>query len=927
MNEIPFNSTNESPDDYAANAADDYSTESNEVPNDLPDFLADDNLPEKLAEESVQSNAVDPILDGLTDAQKQAVLCTEGPLLILAAAGSGKTRVITRRIAQIIKQGTPPWSILALTFTNKAAGEMRERVELQLCGQRPPEQLGPDGNPIKRPVDPRMRGLTITTFHSLCARLLRRYAERANIPGLKPDYTIYDSSDQMSTMKKVLKEMNLQTTNWPPRTVLSAISNAKNELQDAKTYEANAFDYYAKQIAKIYIKYEAKLNQAGAIDFDDLLLYMVRVLETNPEIRAELNSRWRYLMIDEYQDTNSVQFKITSLLAAAPPSLPGVDASSSLPNICVVGDPDQAIYGWRGADISNILDFEEHFPGAKAILLGENFRSTEYILAAADTLIKKNDKRRDKPLYTSSEGGEPITVIRVNNERHEGELVTDYFRRLHDEEQVAWKDMAVFYRTNALSRVIEDSMRQSGIPYKIARGTAFFEREEIKTALSYLRVVANQADAVSLLRVVNTPTRGIGKTTLDTIQGACIRANITLFEGLTRSKELGLTARATTSIDKFVTTINDWTGGGSFMGATVASSLHELVENVITESGLEKHYKKQAKASGAESDEERLDNLSELITSARDFEREYDPADDPAAFTDVESAQSGEVGKIPELLAMLRAYLESIALVADADAVDTGSGCVTLMTLHASKGLEFPAVAMIALEEGTLPHSRANESQAELEEERRLAFVGITRAMKHLQITSANRRTVRGMTERTIPSRFLEEIGTQGIIVSDRTDADFGASEYDDAFSSPRSASSSSAGSFRKGSFAQFSPSGPGSAKNKADLERIDRARDERLANVVPRKTMSHKAAPPRPSIASMGATGNANKSSSGSGSGSGNDATAAFPQGSIVRHPQFGEGTVMKTTAGSNARVIIEFKSVGRKTLVLEYARLKRVR
>ncbi|MCA9277092.1 MAG: UvrD-helicase domain-containing protein [Phycisphaerales bacterium] len=868
---------------------------------DLPDFLADDDLPSKLGGDS---GAPNPILDGLTDAQKSAVLHTEGPLLILAAAGSGKTRVITRRIAHLIEKGVPPWSILALTFTNKAAGEMRERVTVQIAGEQALEEGAPP--------DRRMRGLTITTFHSLCARLLRRYAERAQLPGLKPDYTIYDSSDQMSAMKRVLKEMNLQATNWPPRTVLSAISNAKNELQDAKTYEANAFDYYSKQIAKIYLRYEQTLRQAGAIDFDDLLLFTVKLLEQHEDIRAELTSRWRYLMIDEYQDTNSVQFRITSLLAAPPPPLPGMeDQAPEQPNICVVGDPDQAIYGWRGADISNILDFEEHFPGAQAILLGENFRSHAPILQAADTLIKKNEHRRDKPLYTSKEGGEPITVIRCNNERHEGELVADYFRKLHDEDGLAWKDMAVFYRINAFSRVMEDAMRQYGIPYKIARGTAFFEREEIKNALAYLRVVANPDDTVSLLRIINTPTRGIGKSTLDIIQGAAVRANISLWQGLTRAKELGLSPRALASIDKFVQMINDWTGGGTFMGASVATTLHELVERVITESTLESHYTKQAKASGSESDEERLDNLSELVTSARDFEREYDPADDPAAFTDVESAQQGQVGQVPELLAMLRAYLESIALVADADAVDTSSGSVTLMTLHASKGLEFPAVAMIGLEEGSLPHSRANESQSELEEERRLAFVGITRAMQHLQITNANRRTIRGMSERMIPSRFLEEIGREHIIFSDHSDTYYdeeGMGDYDDAFSSKPSPSRS----FRAGAFKDFRQD----PQHKADLERIERAREQRLANVQPRRTISHSA-PDRPSI-----NPGASKPSTTTG-----NAAAAYPQGCTVRHPQFGEGVVMKTTPGANARVVVEFKSVGRKTLVLEYARLTRVR
>ena len=828
-------------------------------------------------------------LQGLTEPQLQAVLCTEGPLLILAAAGSGKTRVITRRIAHLVANSTPPWSILALTFTNKAAGEMRERVALTIAG---PHALDDDA-----PRDPRLRGLTITTFHSLCARLLRRYAERVELPGLKPDYTIYDSSDQMASMKRVLKAMNLQASNWPPRSVLSTISTAKNEMMDAKKYEANAFDYYSKQIAKIYIAYEESLRKAGAIDFDDLLLYTAKILDTNPEIKEELNARWKYLLIDEYQDTNSVQFKIASLLASSPPPLPGMEDDASPPNICVVGDPDQAIYGWRGADISNILDFEEHYPGARVIMLGENFRSTEPILMAADTLIKHNTKRKDKPLYTSTPGGEPITVVTTNDERHEADLIADWFRSLNEDHNIAWKDMAVFYRTNALSRVVEDAMRQNSIPYRIARGTAFFEREEIKNAIAYLRVIANPSDPVSLLRVINTPTRGIGKTTLDTIQGACARAGLTLWEGLNRCGELGLSDRATNSIKKFTDMINDWTGGGSFMGASISTNLHELVERVISESTLEAHYTKQAKASGAESDEERLDNLNELITSARDFEREFDPADDPASFTDADEAESGNLANVPPLLALVRAYLESIALIADADAVDSESGAVTLMTLHASKGLEFPAVAMIALEEGTLPHSRAADSIAELEEERRLAFVGITRSMKHLQISNASRRTVRGITERTIKSRFLEEIGSENIIFSDQSDNGYGGSmgEYDDAFSDKPSSSR-----FRAGSFASFKP----------DHQAINDAREKRLASIEPRKSM-----PIRPSI-NLAATG-----TPASGQAS------QYPVGCIVSHPQFGEGTVMKTTPGQNARVIIEFKAVGRKTLVLEYARLKRLR
>jgi len=831
------------------------STHMPETPDFMPDF--DDQPADAPGGETGPS----PILDGLTEPQRRAVLCTEGPLLILAAAGSGKTRVITRRIAHLVDMGVPPWTILALTFTNKAAGEMRERVLHQI--------LGENADPDTARSDRRTRGLTVTTFHSLCARLLRRYAEAAEIPGLKPDYTIYDAGDQMSAMKRVLKKMELSTTNWPPRSVLSAISNAKNELLDADAFEKNANDFYSKQIAKIYSTYAAELRKAGAIDFDDLLLYTARILETRENIRNELAGRWRYLMVDEYQDTNRVQFRIASLLA--PPS------TQSPPNVCVVGDPDQAIYGWRGADITNILDFETHYPGAKTIMLGENFRSTAPILGAADHLIKHNTQRKDKPLFTSRDGGERVSVVHCRDERHEGELIADWFRSLHDDEGISWKDMAVFYRTNALSRVMEDAMRSSQIPYTIARGTAFFDREEIKNAVAYLRVVANPADGVSLNRVINTPARGIGKTSLDAIQGAADRAGIPLWEGLSRAKELGLAARTTNSIDKFVETVNAWTGGGTFLGSEVPESLHQLVERVITESSLEAHYTKQSKTSGSESDAERLDNLNELVSSAREFEQEYDPADDPAAFIDVEQAQQGNAGEVPPLLGMLRAYLESIALVADADAVDPAQGAVTLMTLHASKGLEFPAVAMIGLEEGCLPHARANDSDEQLEEERRLAFVGITRAMKRLHITSARRRTVRGMSERTIPSRFLEELPSAHILVSDQADegAGFGG-EYDDAFTPAKERA------WDRGALASG-----------ADWKQtVEQAREQRLASVDARPAA----------------------------------ATANFPVGCRVRHPQFGAGKIEKVTAGSNARAVVVFDSVGRKTLVLEYARLKRV-
>lgn len=845
---------------------------------------------------TVSDHGEDPILSGLTSPQREAVMHTDGPLLILAAAGSGKTRVITRRIARMVRDGVPAWSILAVTFTNKAAGEMRERVEAQI--------LGPEASPELARADRRTRGLTVTTFHALCARLLRRYAEIADLPGLKPDYAIFDMSDQSATMKRVIADMGLKTSNWPPRSVLSAISDAKNRLLDEAAYAAQANDYYSNTIAKIYKSYQGRLRAQGALDFDDLLLTAVRMLRAREDIRGECQDRWRYLMIDEYQDTNAAQFQLACLLADAPPhssgdgnaedvgsgdpldDLPGIGpaedgadaggANAPAPNICVVGDPDQAIYGWRGADLSNILDFETHYPTARVIRLGENFRSTAPILGAADTLIKRNATRKDKPLFTSTKtDGEPVRVTLCRDEHHEANLVADFVTR-HHEEGVAYKDMAVFYRTNALSRVLEDAMRTAAVPYVIARGTAFFEREEVKNAVCYLRVIANPADDVSLLRIVNTPTRGIGKTTLDAVRTLADREGIPMLEGLRRVARdgagLGLAGRSVAAIERFIGILDGLTGHGTFMGSEVTGSLADLTERMIREVGLESHYTKQAKASGSEADEARLDNLGELISAAREFEEEYDPQDDPLAF-DLEAAEKGEESEVPPLLALLRGYLETVSLVADSDKIDPEQGAVTLMTLHASKGLEFPVVAMVGLEEGTLPHSRAFESQAELEEERRLAFVGITRSMRHLLVTSARYRTVRGLTERTIPSRFLSEMGSEHVVVSDQAD------HHDEV---------DGTGTAGEKGFDRGAALG-GQRSVAAELEK---ARERRRDLTV----------------------------------GAAAQAREQFPPGARVRHPQFGEGVIVTIKGGQHVRAEIEFKGIGRKTLVLEYARLRRV-
>jgi DNA helicase-2/ATP-dependent DNA helicase PcrA len=793
----------------------------------------------------------DELLADLTPPQREAVSRTEGPLLILAAAGSGKTRVITRRIAHLIRMGVPAWSILALTFTNKAAGEMRQRVQA-LIG---------DGR--------QSRGLTVSTFHALCARLLRKYAEVAELPGLKPDFAIYATDDQMSLLKRVIADLGISTSNWPPRSVLSAISNAKNELLTAEAYAQRAGDYYSRSIAKIYTAYVKALRTAGALDFDDLLLMTATMLERSREVREDCHRRWQYLMIDEYQDTNRAQFKIASLLIGTPAPLPGIEEDEGTPtgpNVCVVGDPDQAIYGWRGADISNILDFEEHYPSAGVVTLGENFRSTAPILALADTLIRNNKKRKHKDLFTSSQGGERPTVLITRDEQHEAALVTDFLRRMRQEadEPLGWRDMAIFYRTNALSRVMEDALRAAGIPYTIARGTSFFEREEVRSALAYLRLVANPADDVSLRRIVNTPTRGIGDTSMDRVQTWASDRGMPLLAAMRHAPEIPeLSTRARSAMATFLEMIDHWTGAGSFLGAQVSSSLSELVGRVIRESGLEAHYMALAKAGKSESDQERPENLAELVSSAKQFEIEFDPDADPASFPGADAALAGRIAEVPPLLSMLRAYLESVALVADADAVDPEQGSVTLMTLHAAKGLEFKVVAIVGLEEGLLPHSRAQTAESELEEERRLFFVGITRAMKHLQISSSRYRTIRGVPERTIASRFLEELPREHAIFSDQADPYADADPFGDDFH---------------------------------DVPRVTRAAQSGRASI------------------------------SGAARPAGGMNAGGLIAGCSVRHPQFGEGKVLSVTSGMGARATVQFKSVGTKTLVLQYARLSRL-
>ncbi len=665
----------------------------------------------------------DNLLDDLTDAQRTAVSHREGALLVLAGPGSGKTTVVTRRIACLIAAGVAPWRILALTFTNKAAGEMRQRVDALL-----PDTLLDDGGP------------TVATFHSFCARRLRQYAEAA---GLSPHYTIYDEADRREAIKQAVAEAELSSKNWTPAVVGSSISNAKNRLLDAEACAADAHDFFQRSIARVYRAYEKIMRANDALDFDDLLLEMAGLLRRHEGVRGQLQKRYHYLLIDEYQDTNHAQFVIAHTLAAAHG------------NICVVGDPDQSIYGWRGADITNILEFEEHYPRATVVPLGQNFRSTGHIVEAAAGLIGNNHHRKHKHLYTELAEGEKPTAVVCRDEQHEAALVADYLRQAYEQRQVPWKEMAVLYRVNALSRVLEEALRQRAVPYVIARGTAFYERKEVRDALAYLRLVVNPNDEVSLRRVINTPTRGIGKTTLQKIELFAINHQRRLFDALREAAGGavdGLSPRAAGAVGRFVSLLEGIrVAAGEQVLAPQGDALARLVEHVVRESRLETMYQ-----SNTDEDRQRLENLNELISAAAQFM--------PAEIADAESLSR---------LDMLNLFLESVALVSDADAIDPEAGTVTLMSLHAAKGLEFETVALVGLEENLLPLLRATETELELEEERRLCFVGMTRAKRRLLLTRAAIRTHRGIRAGTIASRFLGELPKASIVHSDQAQGIF----------------------------------------------------------------------------------------------------------------------------------------------------------
>jgi len=684
------------------------------------------------------ATTTDPLLDDLTDAQRQAVVHVDGPLLVLAGAGSGKTRVITRRVAYLIhRMGVAPWNILAITFTNKAAAEMRGRLG-QLASER------------------QANAVTATTFHSFCARLIRQYADRL---GLEPGYSIYDASDQKRAMVSALKTLLISKENFPPQKVLGTISKAKNNLVGPQEYAATASEFYTQTVARIYTAYQQVLTKNNALDFDDLLLQAVRLFKGYDEVLEELRERYRYLLIDEYQDTNHAQFVLANALAGGHQ------------NICATGDPDQAIYGWRGANLSNILEFESHYPDATVVRLEQNYRSTQSILAVADGLIQQNTRRKAKALWTENDAGQPVQVVTCLDEHHEADWVVRWFISLHEEEKAPWGQMAVLYRVNSLSRVLEDALRGANIPYQIARGTAFYDRAEIKQALAYLQAIVNSTDEQNLLRMINMPARGISTKTVGAMQEHAVARGLSLGAVISSPEHVaGLNPRAVGAMERFGKMMNAWRAQVGLGGETLAAakpvgdegakgsdgSLRGFVAQVLRESGLEAHYRDDK----SDPDQERLMNLGELVNSAQQFEDTVETEGDGS-----DQAGVGEQGV--SLGKTLMAYLEQISLVSDVDAVDSDQGTVTLMTLHAAKGLEFPVIAMVGLEDGLLPHGRAGEHVGQIEEERRLCFVGITRTQERLALTHACSRSVFGKTMPTIPSRFLNELPEEHIKTTD----------------------------------------------------------------------------------------------------------------------------------------------------------------
>ncbi|HTV82534.1 MAG TPA: UvrD-helicase domain-containing protein [Acidobacteriaceae bacterium] len=894
-------------------------------------------------------------LDKLNPQQREAVEAVDGPVLILAGAGSGKTRVITHRIAYLIEQrGAAPDSILAVTFTNKAAAEMGQRVE-KLIGH----------SSLARPL--------ISTFHSFCVRLLRRDIEalRVGNEGLTRTFAIYDEADQQAVVKAVMRRMGLDDKQLTPRVVLSKISWAKNHMIDPQEYFLQSADPISERVAHVFEGYRRELHRANALDFDDLLLEAVRLLKVSREVRERCQRRWRWVMVDEYQDTNRPQYELMKLLAG------------EHRNVCVVGDEDQSIYSWRGADIRNILEFEKDFPGAKTVRLEQNYRSTQIILEAASSVVARNAQRKGKRLWTSREGGALIGYYEAPDGENEALFIADYiqkYRRRAGEEQAEPK-CAVLYRTNSQSRLVEEAMRRYGIGYTMVGGFSFYERAEIKDLLSYLKLVQNPHDSIALQRVVNTPARGIGKTTMETAERIALETGASLWTAISRAlEEKLLPARALSALEGFRRIITDARamlapGFAEKLAADVAAepaeaALETLAAAADPGTSFEFGDEVQAKlalthgddlaegtdftpamssvfseeppvphaAAGPESEESRAESgfratggaatLPELIKFLIDrtgYIRSLEEEGTPEAFSRIENLRelANAAQDAEERGETLAEFLDHAALVSDADQYDPEAR-VTLMTLHAAKGLEFPLVVLAGMEEGLFPHSRTLNDPPQMEEERRLCYVGLTRAMDALAVTRARyrRRYGNAMPEPTIPSRFLAEIPQQ--LIEDLSGGRGRVSSwggYAAGYSEAPSQFSRRGGedftsrhySYEDEDQSATFGSGPSGNSSRGRLIRPPVAGKADSVDNIAQFFSGHGGVPPKTARPKLEVA--EPKSATG------------FRSGQRVRHPKYGEGIVFRREGeGDNAKITVQFARFGVKKLVEKFAQLERL-
>jgi DNA helicase-2/ATP-dependent DNA helicase PcrA len=751
-----------------------------------------------------------PFVDGLNPDQLDAVVHAEGPLLVVAGAGSGKTRVLTHRIAHLIDQGVKPSSILAITFTNKAAAEMRDRVQ--------------------NLVGPVVKAMWVSTFHSACVRILRRDAE---VIGYPRTFSIYDQADAVRLTGYVIRDLGLDPKRFTPRGVHGYISLWKNELTDPAQAAAGARDIFARKHADVYAEYQARLQKAGAMDFDDLLLNVVRLFREHPDVLEHYRERFQHILVDEFQDTNQAQNEIVLLLAGGHH------------NVCVVGDTDQSVYRFRGADFRNILQFEDAFPEVTTIVLDQNYRSTQTILDAANAVIENNIERKPKSLWTDSGMGDRIVRYHAEDEGDEAMWVAATAQALHRDDAMNWREIAVLYRTNAQSRVIEEAFMRMGVPYKVVGGTRFYDRREIKDAMAYLRAVVNPADEVSVKRVLNVPKRGVGDASVGRLDEFARVEGVPFLEAMKRAEEAGVTGPARKGIASFVDLLDSL---HEMVGADDVGP-GDLLQAAIDRSG----YLAELEAEDTVEAHGRIENLGELVGSAREF-------------------------------TVLDEFLEQVSLVADTDELDEEDQ-VVLMTLHSAKGLEFPAVFIVGVEEGVFPHNRALTEPDEMEEERRLAYVGITRAMRKLYLSHAWSRMLFGSTQYNPPSRFLDEIPESLV----------------EAKGNVTGRSSYGRQSYRSREQRGFGDPPP----YRRRVSDSDRTSDEHRDRVVEAAMRAGARNAPQPS----------------------NSHDLGLRVGDDVAHPAFGEGVIIQIEGvGEKAEAVVNFPGVGQKHLALAWAPLKRL-